>query len=46
MRRYSSVLFLEFKTSQLYILKMRLGGEIYSSDANMDKGYFAGGEFR
>ena len=29
------------KTSQLYILKTRLGGEIYSSDVNMHKGYFA-----
>ena len=28
------------KTSQLYILKTRLGGEIYSSDVNMHKGYF------
>ena len=27
------------KTSQLYILKTRLGGEIYSSDVNMHKGY-------
>ena len=35
MRRYSSVLLLEFKTSQLYILKTKLGGEIYSSDANI-----------
>ena len=45
MRGYSSVLPLEFKTSQLYILKMRLGGELYSSDANMYRGYFARGEF-
>ena len=29
------------KTSQLYILKTRLGGEIYSSDVNMHKGYWA-----
>ena len=28
------------KTSQLYILKTRLGGEIYSSDVNMHKGYW------
>ena len=27
------------KTSQLCILKMRLGGEIYLSDVNMHKGY-------
>ena len=27
------------KTSQLCILKTRLGGEIYSSDVNMHKGY-------
>ena len=27
------------KTSQLYVLKTRLGGEIYSSDVNMHKGY-------
>ena len=27
------------KTSQLYILKKRLGGEIYSSDVNMHKDY-------
>ena len=46
MRRYSSVLLLEFKTSQLYIFKARLGGELYSSDAKMYKGYFARGEFR
>ena len=46
MRRYSSVLLLEFKTSQLYIFKARLGGELYSSDAKMHKGYFARGEFR
>ena len=29
------------KTSQLCILKTRLGGEIYSSDVNMYKGYSA-----
>ena len=28
------------KTSQLYVLKTRLGGEIYSSDVNMHKGYY------
>ena len=39
MSRYSSVLLLELKTSQLYILKTKLGGEIYASDANIHKGF-------
>ena len=33
------------KTSQLYVLKTRLGGEIYSSDVNMHKGYSVGNQW-
>ena len=38
MRRYSSVLLWEFKTSQLYILKTKRGGEMKKTDARTARG--------